>query len=172
MFNNQSSFINNHFHRRHGLRIDRDKRRLASESPTNTSRSVSHFSGRLSQYAMLPKWQTVTERQAISASQIGRRRVRTQSRKLPLWSLLEIVDLHVTQWSTTVLEAYEFGIPSIIIHPIGLEIFFQEYKKGYVKTAFSKKLKQKIWNAFFAPLCYAVSGSLLSEREDAFQKVH
>jgi len=58
---------------------------------------------------------------------------------MPLWSLLECVDIHITQWSTTVLEAKQFGTPSIVIHENGQDLFDREIKNGTVKTAFSQK---------------------------------
>ena len=46
-----------------------------------------------------------------------------QATYLPLYSILRCIDLHVTQWSSTVLEAAEFQVPSVITHPNGENIY-------------------------------------------------
>ena len=55
-------------------------------SPTNFSSSGSQRSSRRRFRAMLSRWQTDTERWPTSTSQMGVSRLRTQSRKLPMWS--------------------------------------------------------------------------------------
>ncbi len=45
---------------------------------------------------------------------------------LPLYPLFNMVDVHVTLWSTTAYEALAFGVHSVIAHPIGYDAM-QEY---------------------------------------------
>jgi len=42
---------------------------------------------------------------------------------LPLMALLERVDIHIPLWSSTVLEAKQFGVPSIVVHENGQDLF-------------------------------------------------
>jgi hypothetical protein len=57
---------------------------------------------------------------------------------LPLYALLRNMDIHVTAWSTTILEALEFDIPSIIVDKLGEEMFSNELSKGSAITAYSE----------------------------------
>lgn len=54
---------------------------------------------------------------------------------LPLYSILANVSLHITEWSTTVIEADAFKVPSVVLHPIGVELFEQYIQKGTVMYA-------------------------------------
>lgn len=47
------------------------------------------------------------------------------SSRLPLFYLLGIVDCHVTLWSTVTMDAFYSGVPSVILHSSGIEIFEQ-----------------------------------------------
>ena len=67
---------------------------------------------------------------------------------LPLMALLERVDIHITLWSSTVLEAKQFGVPSIVIHENGQDLFGQEIKDGTVKTAFSRRELEEAISSF------------------------
>ena len=58
---------------------------------------------------------------------------------LPVLALLEKMSIHVTQWSSTVMEAKVLGIPSIIIHEYGNVFYSHEIKKGLVNVAFSSE---------------------------------
>ena len=48
----------------------------------------------------------------------------------PLNILLEHIDLHVTQFSSVVLEAEHFGIPSVCLHPNSLNLFEAQINNG------------------------------------------
>ena len=41
------------------------------------------------------------------------------SNSVPLYTLLRKIDIHITELSTVVIEAKEFGVPSIIMHKSG-----------------------------------------------------
>ncbi|XQY91541.1 hypothetical protein ACNRWW_18930 [Metabacillus sp. HB246100] len=61
-----------------------------------------------------------------------------QATKLPLYSLLGHMNIHVTEWSSTVIEADAFDIPSVIIHPFGRELFQNYIQNGgseYIDTS-------------------------------------
>ena len=58
--------------------------------------------------------------------------------ELPLMALLERIDIHVTLWSSTVLEAKQFDVPSIVIHENGKDFFKNEIENGDVKMALSR----------------------------------
>lgn len=62
-----------------------------------------------------------------------------EATNLPLHALLSVADIHVTEWSSTVLEAKSFGVKSIILHEIGKEVFKDELKSELVTTAFTKE---------------------------------
>ncbi|WP_319525414.1 hypothetical protein [uncultured Desulfosarcina sp.] len=62
-----------------------------------------------------------------------------ETTKLPLFSLLDKIDLHITQWSSTVIEALEFGVPSIIIHEFGEELFKKYIQTGDVSYVSNQK---------------------------------
>ncbi|CAK0762168.1 conserved hypothetical protein [Gammaproteobacteria bacterium] len=49
---------------------------------------------------------------------------------LPLPLLLGYMQAHVTQWSSVVLEAMTFGVPSILLHPQGRDLFRQPIRLG------------------------------------------
>lgn len=56
-----------------------------------------------------------------------------QATKLPLYAILATADLHVTEWSSTVIEADALRVPSIIIHPFGYELFHNYVESGKSK---------------------------------------
>ena len=51
--------------------------------------------------------------------------------KFPIYRLLKYVTWHVCEWSSTAVEALEFGVPSLIIHPAGREQYYQQIMDGY-----------------------------------------
>ncbi|HET6244694.1 MAG: hypothetical protein H0V01_14270 [Bacteroidetes bacterium] len=51
--------------------------------------------------------------------------------EFPLPVLLQHTDIHITLFSSVVIEAADFGVPSIIMHKNGLEIFNSEIESGY-----------------------------------------
>lgn len=57
--------------------------------------------------------------------------------ELPLPALLRHVDIHVTGWSAVVYDAVAFGVPSIVTHKSGSEIFEEQIKTGHVKCAYT-----------------------------------
>jgi len=58
--------------------------------------------------------------------------------ELPLMALLERINIHITLWSSIVLEAKQFGVPSIVIHENGKDLFKNEIENGDVKIALSR----------------------------------
>jgi hypothetical protein len=52
---------------------------------------------------------------------------------LPLYSLLRLADLHVTHSSSTVVEAAEFGVPSLVLSRYGLELFPEQSASGMAR---------------------------------------
>lgn len=56
---------------------------------------------------------------------------------LPLYSLLRHLDLHITHSSSTVIEAQQFGIPSVIIHEFGTEFFPDQIRTGWARPAYT-----------------------------------
>ena len=50
---------------------------------------------------------------------------------LPLFQILKHTDVNITQWSSVCIECLEFGVPSIIIHQEGKEIYEEELINGY-----------------------------------------
>lgn len=78
---------------------------------------------------------------------------------LPLYVILRHIDLHVTGWSTTVIEAESFGIPSIMIHQNGEEYFKQQLESGIARQAYSK---EQLYEAINALLDYKKNYNLKS----------
>ncbi len=54
---------------------------------------------------------------------------------LPIYGLLRHTDIHITKYSSTVLEAEAFDIPSIVTDPIGLEVYPELIEAGKVLVA-------------------------------------
>ena len=65
----------------HGDRLGRQRMRLAVSSPRNSSWAGSHFSGRLSSIARLPRWHSVADRWPTSTLAIGCWRVRLRRKR-------------------------------------------------------------------------------------------
>ena len=55
---------------------------------------------------------------------------------LPLYALLRRMDLHLTHSSATVIEASEFGIPSVIVSEYGREFFPGQIAAGRAQAAY------------------------------------
>lgn len=51
--------------------------------------------------------------------------------KIPLYRLLKHVSWHVCDYSTVAVEALQFGVPTIIIHPAGREQYYQHIMDEY-----------------------------------------
>lgn len=60
--------------------------------------------------------------------------------QLPLIRLLEQSSVHVTEFSSSVLEAKTCGVASVVIHPSGMNIFKEFIESGYVVYADSAEL--------------------------------
>jgi hypothetical protein len=56
---------------------------------------------------------------------------------LPLYALLRHMDVHVTAWSTTVIEASIFGVRSIVIHEFGVDLFEKQIRSEVAISAFN-----------------------------------
>jgi hypothetical protein len=54
----------------------------------------------------------------------------------PLYALLRHVDLHVTEFSSVVIEAEAFGIPSVVTNEYGTEAFSSQISSGVAVTAY------------------------------------
>ena len=57
----------------------------------------------------------------------------TSASELPLPVVLSAVDVHITNWSSVVLDAGRFGIPSILMHPTGRDVFADLIGRGRVE---------------------------------------
>jgi hypothetical protein len=57
--------------------------------------------------------------------------------RLPLMALLNHTDVHVTGWSTVVLEADFFGVPSIVTHQAGEQLYRRQIDCGTVISSFT-----------------------------------
>ncbi|SFB47878.1 hypothetical protein SAMN05216312_109208 [Cohnella sp. OV330] len=53
----------------------------------------------------------------------------------PLMALLKKTDIHITAFSSSVVEAAEFGVPSIVLHPNANRFFAEQFKTGLVFKA-------------------------------------
>lgn len=58
---------------------------------------------------------------------------------LPLYALLRHMDIHITQFSSVVIEAESFGVPSIITTKYGEEMFPGQIKTGWAVAAYSSE---------------------------------
>ena len=58
-----------------------------------------------------------------------------QATDIPLYAILRHMEIHITQWSSAVLEANEFNIPSILIHRNGQDFFSEEIRTGRARLA-------------------------------------
>lgn len=56
---------------------------------------------------------------------------------VPLYAILKYCDVHVTEWSSVVLDAYASGVPSVIIHENGEELYSELIKQGRCDTAYT-----------------------------------
>ena len=54
---------------------------------------------------------------------------------LPLLSLLERVAVHLTAYSSVVLEAEVLGVPSVLWHPEGVRVFRDQMASGWAAYA-------------------------------------
>jgi len=50
--------------------------------------------------------------------------------EIPLYIILQHMDVHVTENSTVVLEAEQFGVPSVITHSSGVALYQNQVKRG------------------------------------------
>ena len=55
--------------------------------------------------------------------------------KLPLPSLLRFMNVHITESSSVVIEAEQFGVPSIVINKISKEYYKNQISSGYAVYA-------------------------------------
>lgn len=55
----------------------------------------------------------------------------------PLYAVLRHVDVHVTHSSSTVIEAEQFGVPSVIFSEVGAEFFPEQIQSGCAVTAYA-----------------------------------
>ena len=54
-----------------------------------------------------------------------------EATETPLYALLNgVIDLHITESSSVVIEAEKFGIPSIVMHPLGSQYYPQQLENG------------------------------------------
>ena len=68
---------------------------------------------------------------------------------LPLYALLKHMDVHVTEYSSVVIESESFGVPSVITSQIGAEAFPNQVSSGWTLPAFTQ---EDIINAIFFQL--------------------
>jgi len=53
----------------------------------------------------------------------------------PLYALLRQMDLHLTFYSSSVLEAKDFGVPSVVVGDYGKELFSDQISSGWAFPA-------------------------------------
>jgi hypothetical protein len=58
-----------------------------------------------------------------------------EASRVPLFALLQQVDVHVTEYSSVVLEAERFGVASVVVHPVGEELYADRVATGVVTVA-------------------------------------
>jgi hypothetical protein len=56
---------------------------------------------------------------------------------LPLYALLRNMDIHVTTFSSTVIEAEAFDVPSVILRELGAELFSKQVLSGWAIPAYT-----------------------------------
>ena len=61
------------------------------------------------------------------------------STDLPLPLLMQNVDIHITHWSTTVIEAAHFGVVSIVLHEWGRDFFLDQVPEKLILQASDEK---------------------------------
>lgn len=61
------------------------------------------------------------------------------SSELPLLALLRHADVHVTRFSTSVLEAEAFGVPSVLVDSIGVEYYPEQVRTGLAISAYTSE---------------------------------
>lgn len=70
--------------------------------------------------------------------------------ELPLYTLFQISDVHITGYSTCALEALAFHVPSIIIHESGKRIFRKNLESGVMQFARNKDELVNLANSSFS----------------------
>jgi hypothetical protein len=100
------------------------------EEIVNSSRDIAFFIFRL--HPSTPLWEEKIIRKLIS-NIIPEDHYRIHSAKeIPLNVLLELVDLHITECSSVVIDALQFGKKSVIISKIGLEYYKELIASGHI----------------------------------------
>ncbi|MBU2563322.1 MAG: hypothetical protein KJ568_02610 [Actinobacteria bacterium] len=57
--------------------------------------------------------------------------------RLPLYAILRHMDIHITEWSSVVIEAEYFNVPSIMVHELGIETFPDQFSSGWAISAYT-----------------------------------
>jgi len=60
-----------------------------------------------------------------------------QATSLPLYALLRHMDLHITEYSSTVIEAEAFGVPSVVMNPLEADMFQEQISSGWALPAYT-----------------------------------
>ena len=50
--------------------------------------------------------------------------------EIPLYIILQHMDVHITEFSSIVLEAQQFGVPSIVVHELGKSLYNKQIQSG------------------------------------------
>ncbi len=61
----------------------------------------------------------------------------TLSNTLPLMALFRNIDVMITEWSATVIDAKIMKIPSVVVHRYAEEYFAREIEQGWVRPAYT-----------------------------------
>lgn len=72
-----------------------------------------------------------------------------QATHLPLYLLMSHCHRHITQWSTTALECLRFGVPTILVHPIGKKVYAEHATAGLFSYGGNA---EQIIDALYEPL--------------------
>jgi hypothetical protein len=73
-----------------------------------------------------------------------------EATNLPLYAILPYVDLHITEWSSVVIEAKEFGVKSLIVHEFGKELFKQEIDSEFAYYSNDANILQSKMRSFMS----------------------
>ncbi len=106
----------------------------------------------------LPEMKSCLQEAGVPAAQVD------LATNLPLYAVLPQMHAHVTEASSTVIEAESFGVPSVVTNSWGVELFPSQVRSGMVEFADGADLLPRI-------LCQVKSHCRASARYDASKSI-
>jgi hypothetical protein len=85
------------------------------------------------------------------------------STKCSIRHLMQCSDIHITEWSASVYDAYFEGVPTIILSPVGKDYFEKFIEKGFVTVVYTREELNK-----WAPIVKKFS--CINKAENSWQK--